>query len=152
MIRYQEETRPLGQSLNYFYDNRDRITYMLNARNQRINYNYADWGGLQSESHYLDDQATNLERIISHNYNLDGNLVSSNDDSIQVADLYSLNYDSLSRPLIQTIKYIPGGDKTLTYSYDRFGNRSSMSLNDGQLLSHSYSFDKRNRLTQANLP
>ncbi|MCF6264818.1 MAG: hypothetical protein L3J24_14695 [Xanthomonadales bacterium] len=125
---------------------------MLNARNQRINYSYADWGGLLSESHYLDDQATNLERIISHNYNLDGNLVSSNDDSIQVADLYSLNYDALSRPLTQTIKYIPGGDKTLSYSYDRFGNRSSMSLNDGQLLSHSYSFDKRNRLTQADLP
>ncbi|MCF6264821.1 MAG: hypothetical protein L3J24_14710, partial [Xanthomonadales bacterium] len=152
LSRRTQETRPLGQSLNYFYDNRDRITYMLNARNQRINYSYADWGGLLSQSHYLDDQATNLERIISHNYDLDGNLVSSNDDSIQAGDLYSLNYDALSRPLTQTIKYIPGGDKTLTYSYDRFGNRSSMSLNDGQLLSHSYSFDKRNRLIQANLP
>lgn len=49
-------------------------------------------------------------------------------------------------------KNIPGGDKTIDYDYDRFGNRAGLTLNDGTVSAATYDYDKRNRLTAATLP
>jgi RHS repeat-associated protein len=126
--------------------------FKINARGQRIEYDYADWGPVAEERHYADAAGTNLLRTQTFTYNLDGALEAASDDAVQAGDLYTLVYDALGRPDSETVHYIPGGDISLDYGYDRYGNRDGLTLDDGAITTYGYVFDPRNRLTAATLP
>jgi uncharacterized protein RhaS with RHS repeats len=66
--------------------------------------------------------------------------------------MLSYSYDALNRQITETIKYIAGGNKTLSVVYDRYGNQSSLILDDGITHTSTYQYNKRNQLTQAVLP
>ena len=70
-------------------------------------------------------------RTQSFGYDLNGNLTGATDDTLNGgAELYSITYDALNRPDVETVKYIPGGNRTLDSDYDRFGNRSGLMVDD----------------------
>ncbi len=152
LSRQTLETRPLGETISFVYTDRGQLDYKINARDQRLSYDYFDWGGVEEERHYADSAGTSLIRTISHVYNLDGRPASATDDTLQAGDLYTTVYDALGRVDSNTVKYIPGADKLLSYQYDRYGNRSMLTLDDGVASRHDYIYDKRNRLTDVTLP
>lgn len=143
---------PLGQTEQYVYDDRDRLDYVVNARGQKIDYGYEPWGPVSSAAWYATVSAPTPERTITYGLDIQGNIVSLTDDSIQAEPLYTYTYDELNRPDVTTATYIPGGDRTLDEGFDRFGNRNSLILNDGVVFSHSWIYDERNRLVSSSLP
>ena len=146
------ETRPLGETISFAYTDRSQLDYKINARGQRLGYDYFDWGGVEQERHYADSAGTSLIRTITYAYNLDGQPNSTADDTIQPGELYTTVYDALGRVDSITVKYIPGADKLLSYQYDRYSNRATLTLDDGVSSQHGYIHDKRNRLTDVTLP
>jgi RHS repeat-associated protein len=146
-------TQPLGQVVQYAYDGRGRLQQLTNARGNVLKYQYYDWGPLQEADHYTTASATTPARSLTYGYDNAGNLTSTGDSTLSPNPIYTASYDVLSRPQVVTVKYIPGGDRTLTNSYDRYGNRSQLSLVDGsQTLVYTYPVNKLNQLTTATLP
>lgn len=146
-------TQPLGQRVQYDYDARGRVVEKINARGQRIEYDYAAWGGLIEERRYGTTGATIPQQTITYGYDLNANLTSVTDNTVQAAPLYTQTYDALDRPDVQTLMYIPGGDWQIDNDYDRFGNRSRLTLaRDVAASVQSFDFDKRNLLTSIELP
>jgi RHS repeat-associated protein len=144
-------TQPLGQQTQYFYDGRDRVDYLVNARGHKLDYGYETWGPIKEEKQYPTTSSSTPTRTITNFYDLDGNVTSVVDDAVQATPTYALTYDQLGRLYDETAKYLPGGDRVLNHRYDRYGNRNTLTLNDGTALTNSYIFDKRNRLTSATL-
>lgn len=139
-------TLPLGQQTQFFYDSRDRLDYLLTARGQKIDYDYETWGALKEEKQYPTAVATTPDRTISYGFDLDGNLTSVSDSGVQVGPTYTATFDALSRLYDLTVKYIPGGDKVLSHRYNRFGERSDLTLQDGSTLAYSFAYDQQGRL------
>ena len=152
LSRVRSITQPLGQTVQKFYDARNRIDYTVNARGHKIDYLYEPWGEVSSVEYYATVAAPTPERKVSYSYDHALNLTSVTDDSIQATPLYTYTYDPLNRSDQTDVAYLPAGDRSLQYGYDRFGNQDSLVLNDGAALNHSYSYDKRNRLAGATLP
>ncbi|WP_444930348.1 RHS repeat-associated core domain-containing protein [Microbulbifer sp. SSSA002] len=157
--RKTAEQRPGGAVITYSYDGRNRLASKTGARGQVLQYTYEDWGGLAAIGHFAsatDYIGNNAERTQSFVYNNNGRLTQTIDTAIQNTALYTQSYDALNR-LKQTIShYIPGGDRTLAYSYNNRGNLSGISLDntaesDGTLVSHSFTYDDYNRLSSATL-
>lgn len=146
-------TQPLGQTVQTVYDSRGRMDYKINARGHLIDHEYAPWGELLQTQYFDSETDTTPDKTVSYVYDLALNLVEVTDDSIQPEPLYTYTHDALNRTDVVTVKYIPGGDRTLDYGYDRYGNRASLVFADGDdVYAHSYGYDKRNRLTDAVLP
>lgn len=143
--------QPLGQTVQYVYDSRDRLDYVVNARGNKLDYGYETWGALKEEKQYATTSSGTAVRTIGYGYDLDGNVTSVTDDAVQAGASYAMTYDVLGRLYDETVKYLPGGDRVLNHRYDRYGNRSGLTLNDGAAIAHSYVYDKRNRLTSATL-
>jgi RHS repeat-associated protein len=155
LSRQLTETKPLGQTLTYVYDSRDRLDYRLNARGHRIDYSYAPWGPVTREEVYNPDNTTGVpDETITYAYDRNGNLAETAYDAVQplTEPLYLITYDALDREDVRTVGYIPNITVTLDNDYDRYGNRTALNVNDGESLVHSYDFDKLNRLTQATVP
>ena len=138
--------------MQHVYDDRGRIDYSLNARNQKLDYDYELWGPVKEEKYYPTASATTADRTVTYGRDFNGNLTTITDDAIQPGSLYSMTHDALDRPDVTTIKYLPGGDRVLDSDYDRFGNRDTLTVTDGGTLTHSYTYNKLNRLDTANLP
>jgi YD repeat-containing protein len=60
LSRQLTETKPLGQTLTYVYDSRDRLDYRLNASGHRIDYSYAPWGPVTREEVYNPDNTSGV--------------------------------------------------------------------------------------------
>ena len=136
--------QPLGQTVQYRYDGRGRLARTVNGRGHAIDYSYAPWGDLQSATHY-DSEAdaiaqTNAQRTISYTYDLVGNMRSTSDSEVWTGvlagldpdaepanRLYTWTYDDLNRSDVTTAHYVYQG-ASLVSGYDRFGNRTGMSL------------------------
>lgn len=144
-------TQPLTQAVQFAYDSRDRIDFMVTARGQKLDYAYETWGPLKEEKQFPTTSASTPDRTIGYAYDNDGNLTSTTDDGIQGGSIYTLTYDVMSRPYDETIKYLPGGDRVLNHRYDRFGNRKELTLQDGTSVTHTYSYNKLNQLSSASL-
>lgn len=149
--RLTSVTQPLGQQMQYTYDSRDRLDFQVNARGNKIDYAYEEWGPIKDEKQYTTTSSGTPTRTISYTYDLEGNVTSVSDDAVQAAPSYTLFYDELGRIYDETVKYLPGGDRVLNHRYDRYGNRNTLTLNDGTALTNSFVFDKRNRLGSATL-
>jgi RHS repeat-associated protein len=151
LSRNTKRIQPLGQEVSFVYDNRDRIDYFLTARNQKIDYTYETWGQLKEERQYPTSSATTPDRTITYVRDNDGNILSVADSGIQSGNTFTVTYDEISRPYDETIKYLPGGDRTLQHRYDRFGNRSQLTLQDGTPVAYTYTYNKLDRLANATL-
>jgi RHS repeat-associated protein len=144
-------TSPLGQFVQHEYDGRDRVENTVTARGQRIAYSYEAWGPVKQERHFPTTSASTPDRTIDYGYDVDGNPTSVSDSAVQVAPIVLTTYDALSRRYDETMKYLPGGDRVLENRYDRYGNRSTLTLQDGGAITNTYTYDKRNRLAAATL-
>jgi RHS repeat-associated protein len=144
-------TQPLGQFVQYSYDSRDRIDFIVNARGNKIDYTYEGWGAVDAELEYPTTSAATPNRTIAYAYDNDGNVTSVTDDAIGAGPAYSMTYDELGRVYDETVKYIPGGDRILRHRYDRYGNRDELTLQDGAALTHAYTYNRLNQLTAADL-
>jgi RHS repeat-associated protein len=151
LSRQTSVTQPLGQQMQYAYDGRDRVDFVINARGNKLDYDYETWGPVKEEKQYTSTSSPTATRTISYVRDLDGNVTSVADDAVQGTPSYAITYDALSRVFDETIKYVPGGNRVLNHRYDRYGNRNTLTLNDGTALTNNYVFDKRNRLTAATL-
>jgi RHS repeat-associated protein len=155
LSRQLTETKPLGQTLTYVYDSRDRLDYRLNARGHRIDYSYAPWGPVTREEVYNPDNTTGVpDETITYAYDLNGNLTETAYDAVQPLNepLYTITYDPLDRENVRTVGYIPNLTVTLDNDYDRYGNRSRLIVDDGELLVHDYDYDRLDRVAQVTLP
>jgi len=149
------EIKPLGQTLQYAYDNRSRLANMITARGYKIEYDYAPWGPLISTEVFKpDNSGTTPDSTIRYDYDLAGNVTNVAYSDIQplTRPLYSIGYDALDRPDVTTVNYVPNKAITLDHEYDRYGNLSRLVVDDGAVLTHDYTFDKLNRLTGVSLP
>ena len=145
-------TLPMGQTVQKVYDDHDRVDYVINARGNKIVYNYDPWDTVSSIEYYSTASSPSPDRTVTFVYDNALNLTSVSDDSIQAGPLYTLTYDALNRADVKTVSYLPGGARTLNYDYDRYGNVSGSTLTDVVPLVHTYTYNKRNRLASAALP
>ncbi|HQZ36478.1 MAG TPA: DUF6531 domain-containing protein, partial [Ilumatobacteraceae bacterium] len=157
LSRRLTEIRPLGQSLSYAYDERDRLKTWTNSRGQQVRHDYHPWGPLLQSRHYADAAATTPLRTIAYTYDNRANLTAVSDDSIQAGTLWSANYDLLDRAQSTRAHYIPGAAAGIwvDQAWDRYGNLQSEGIRNastGEVLSTSYAYDNRNRLSGATLP
>ncbi|HKE92732.1 MAG TPA: RHS repeat-associated core domain-containing protein, partial [Povalibacter sp.] len=151
LSRLRVATRPMAQQVQYFYDDRNRVDYFLNARGQKIDLNYEPWGPLSEQRIFASAGASTPLRTISLSRDANGNLLSISDDGVQAGAMLSYTYDALNRTLDETISYIPGGNRVLQRRYDRFGNQKELSLVDGTTVSDLYTFNKLGQLAGASL-
>ena len=153
---------PDDLTVGYAYDGRGRLERVTNARGQILHSSYFAWGGLEKQVYDLDgDGAESGEREVSYTYDLDGHVTSTSDsdaaldfsEAIYTADP-STGYDALGR-LHQLSFRFPGsgGPRTLTSTYNRFGERTQLDLTQGaETLSHHWSYDAMGRLDTATFP
>ncbi len=155
LSRQLTETKPLGQVLTYVYDSFNRLDHRLTARGYKIDYSYAPWGPATKEE-VFDPGNTGVtpDQTITYAYDLNGNLTGTAYDAIQplAQPLYTITHDELNRTDVIAVGYIPNITVMLDSGYDRYGNRSTLTVNDGESLVHSYEYDHLNRLIQATLP
>ena len=144
-------TQPLGQQVQFVYDNRDRLDYLITAKSQKLDYAYEAWGPFKEEKQFPTLSAITADRTIAYARDNDGNVTSITDSGIQTGPSFAITFDSLNRPYDETVKYLPGGDRVLQHRYDRYGHRNQISLTGTGATSSAYSFDKLNRLASATL-
>jgi RHS repeat-associated protein len=144
-------TQPLGQQWSFVFDSRDRLDYVITARDQKVDYDYETWGLLKEEKQYPTSTSSAPNRTISYVRDNDGNVTSVTDTGVQAGEAYTFSYDALSRILDETFKYLPGGNRVLEHRYDRYGNRNQLTLQDGSAIAKAYVYNKLNRLTSVTL-
>jgi RHS repeat-associated protein len=151
LSRNTRVTQPMGQYVQYVYDTRDRVDFIINARGNKIDYDYESWGPVSSEREYPTTSAPTADRTIIYSRDNDGHVLSVADTDIAASPAYSMTYDPLGRPYDEVVRYIPGGDRTLKRRYDRYGNRKELTVLDGGALTNTYTYNKLNQLNAANL-
>lgn len=123
---------PLGHITQYFYNGNDNLDYKIDANGDTIDYDYNDYNELKV--------ITYPDHTVRFSYDNTGNLTSYNDGIIST----SYTYDALNRKEDVTVTY-PFGDRAISYTYDRFGNRSTSAYPDiGEI---RYFYDDMDRLT-----
>jgi RHS repeat-associated protein len=127
--RLIKETDPLGNSTTYAYDDNGNLIEKREAKGNTISFKY-------------DEEDRLIERAYPGNtdkysYDANGNMVAAYNNNIA----YSFEYDALNR---LTRKAIPTWNKSITYTYDAVGNRSTMADPDGGI--NNYVYDSNNRL------
>jgi len=150
LSRLTKIVQPLGQSESYQYDKRDRMTQLINANNQKIQYTYNAWGPLDRINYYANKTITTAERSAQYSYDVAGNITSILDNHLSPTAQYNFQYDALNRLSQQVANYLPTA-ATINYTYDNIGNRESLTLIDGQTITHNYTYNLLNQLTQAAL-
>jgi RHS repeat-associated protein len=141
--------QPLGQFVQYTYTVRDQLKSVINARGQEVEFNYFGWGGKQSEGHYPNVASTTPSRLIGFQYDEDGNMVEIADSALPVTPGYVMEFDAVGRLSRQRVRYIPGGERSFDYRYDRFGNRGGATLTDGTAYQSDLTYDRFNQIASA---
>jgi RHS repeat-associated protein len=149
LSRNTRVVQPLGQTVQYTYTVRDQLKSVINARGNKLELEYYAWGGKQSEAHYPTASSSTPSRSIGFQYDNDGNMVEIADSALSVTPAYVMQFDELGRLSEQRVRYIPGGERTFEYSFDRFGNRNGSTLQDGAPFSSSYAYNRFNQLLSA---
>lgn len=151
LSRKVRETKHLGQEIKYYYDQRDRLDYLVNARGHKFDYAYETWGPAHTLATYPTEASTTANRTVTFGYDNDLNINSVTDSSIQSGQLYAFTYDALNRVYDETIRYVPGGDRVLKHRYDRYGNRSNLDFVSGTTEQNSFLYNKLNQLASSTL-
>ena len=102
-------TPQIGNSTatEYFYDERGRLDYTVNARDDILDYEYYEWGPLEKIEFSSVSDPT-VYRTMSYTYDDVGNVLTAADDSVQAGDLFFATYDELERLDVLTETYIAG--------------------------------------------
>jgi RHS repeat-associated protein len=130
-------TKPMLQVTSYDYDANGNLIKKLDANNQITEYEYNAYNQLVKV--YYGGKVSPV-KTVSFSHDNVGNLLGWDDE------VYSATYvyDELNRVLSVATVY-PFGTKTVSYGYDRFGNKSTLDYPDG-ITTINYTYDTLNRL------
>lgn len=127
--RLMQETDPLGNATNYAYDDNGNLVRKTEPKGNVVSFKY------DQEAHLVErSYPGNTDK---YSYDANGQLVGAANNNIT----YSLEYDALGQ-LIK--KSIPSWNKAISYTYDKAGNRATMTDPDGG--TNTYTYDANNRL------
>jgi RHS repeat-associated protein len=137
-----ETTNPLGQTKHYFYD---LAEHTLDAKGQRIEFGYDASDQLIAK--VLKDASGATTDTVTYGYDLLGNLAAASDSDSGLA----FTFDPLGR--LAEARTLAGAAQpatTISYAYDKNGNRVRMTDPHGNLT--TYGYDPLNRLTTLTSP
>jgi len=144
--------QPMMEMVQYIYNDRDQLDYMVNARGHKIDYNYYYWGGLYQVQYFADTVTTTVDRTVTYTYDYNGNIINTFDSAVQVTALYAFTYDALDRSLQTFTNYMAGHMTVVGNTYDRYGNRDSVTLTDNQgTVTNLYGYNKLNQVSSIDL-
>jgi RHS repeat-associated protein len=123
--------QPLGQTEDYTYDDRDRVKTYTNVRGHHTVYDYYGWGPVDTIRYFNNAQASTPFRTVRFTYHSHGGVASVEDSAVKTGALYSYTYDSLFRPLTETLHYLPGDPLVLQYDYTGRGELLTLDLVKG---------------------
>ena len=126
---------------SYTYDNAGNISKETLGNGVETTYLYNSANALSAVTNKL---GSTVLSSYSYSYYLDGNQSQITDHT---GRSQSFDYDKLGR-LVQEADAKAGTSKTTQYTYDRFSNRSSMTVTGSEQTYTSYTYDGNNRLTQ----
>jgi RHS repeat-associated protein len=129
------ETNPLGYQQTFSYDAAGEQTGQTDYNGHQISYSY-NLAGWQTGETWLNSLNQAIYQA-TYSYNNAGQLTGASDPN----SAYSYNYDSAGRMTQEVVTY-PGLSAnplvTLTYGYDGFGRRTSLTDSLGGQLTYSY--------------
>jgi RHS repeat-associated protein len=128
---------PLNYITQYEYDANGNLLKKIDANNQITEYEYDHYNQLSKV--YYGGKASPL-KTITFSYDNLGNTLTFNDETYSA----TYDYDELSRVTAVATTY-PFGSKTISYTYDRFGNKKTLIYPDA-LGTITYNYDNLNRL------
>ena len=129
---------PLGQQLSFVYDDNGNIARRTAPDGRVTDYEYDAYNQLTGV--YYGGQAAPV-KTVTFTYDNAGNMLAWSDGASSGA--YA--YDGLNRVASETTTY-PFGSRTISYTYDRFGNRQT-AVYPGGMGTIAYGYDEFNRLT-----
>lgn len=129
--RINEIINPLGYSEKYYYDYKDRVIKKIDRDDNKTEYAYTPDGNLENIK-YADG------RHIKYRYNALGQLIAIED----ILGKTSIKRDTLGREVSVT----DHRNKSVTYEWDEFGNKSSITYPDGKTV--KYLFDDTDTLRE----
>ncbi|MFH2138363.1 MAG: RHS repeat-associated core domain-containing protein [Candidatus Omnitrophota bacterium] len=141
--RLIQVTSPMSQVTSYEYDANGNLTKKTDAKNQVIEYEYNAYNQL---THVYYGGKTSPIKTVAFTYDDVGNMETWSDGAYSATYIY----DELNRVLNVATQY-PLGTKTVSYTYDRFGNKATLIYPDA-LGAVTYSYDAFNRLVQVTGP
>jgi len=132
-VRFQGDSRDtLSPPTHYEYDGNDNLTTRTDANRRETIYTYSPYNELKTVTYPV---STNVEFF----YDDAGNLTSYTQSPYSA----TYTYGALNR--LETFRQAyPGFNKLITYSFDPFGNRKTMT--DPQSEVATYEYDRLNRL------
>ncbi|OGX05564.1 MAG: hypothetical protein A3G87_00340 [Omnitrophica bacterium RIFCSPLOWO2_12_FULL_50_11] len=125
-------TNPLTFATQYEYDANDNLTKRLDANAHETLYTYDSYDQLKTITYPVSGG-------VEFFYDDSGNLTSYGQGAYQA----SYTFDKLNRLETVTQQY-PGFEKVISYTYDSFNNRKTMTDPEGIVT--TYSYDRLNRL------
>jgi len=143
--RMVQETRPLGQRIDYAYDAVGNLTQVTDPLGQVKKYTYDAANRRIKEDHYAAGGSIPV-KTISYTYNTLDRLTGYNDGTTTAAYTYDTKQ---LRQIGESLNY---GPFTLASStaYNALGQKSSQTYPDGA--TYTYSFDTNNQLSTVDLP
>ncbi|RLB05483.1 MAG: hypothetical protein DRG83_02520 [Deltaproteobacteria bacterium] len=134
-------TSPLNAKEYYEYDSKGRVSRKIDANGVQSDYVFDSQDRITKITIH-----SNPQRVLEFTYE-DNNLHAYTDSAISSNPIYTYSYDALNRVIRCDNNLI---NKTLEYSYNRFGMRDGLTLretNGAILFSYSYGYDSADRLT-----
>jgi RHS repeat-associated protein len=128
--------RPDGSALKTVYDGVGNVTQQIDGLGNATNYQY---NALNQRKTMVDP----LNRSTQYKYDGVGDLLTVQNPKDNAAS-YTMSYDPGNQ--LKTITYSDGHTPTVSYSYDRDGQRQQMTDGTGTT---TYTFDSLHRLTQS---
>lgn len=130
---------PGGNTTQYSYNKNGNVIGKITPNE------YSDPGGADPIVYTYDNYNRLIQtdypdgKVVTHSYDLSGNMTGWDDGTLSS----STAYDELNRVVQVTTNY-PSFSKTISYTYDRFGQKTTMTL-DGNVT--TYNYDALGRLT-----
>ncbi|MCX6901397.1 MAG: PASTA domain-containing protein [Verrucomicrobia bacterium] len=122
--RMQSITDPLGQTRRMEYDKRGRLIRLTDAKGQSTTFSY-DAQGRWLERHLADG------RIVRYSYDANGYTAGVDDGQ------FPIRYERDASGRVLKLQ-LPALKRTLSFSYDKLGNRTRMEDSGGQVVEHGY--------------
>ncbi|MFH1777869.1 MAG: DUF6531 domain-containing protein [Candidatus Omnitrophota bacterium] len=136
--RVSKITDALGYSTEYSYDSVGNLIKKTDANSQITEYEYDKVNKLTKV--YYGGKTAPI-KTVEFTYDAVGNMLAWNTSTAQSA---GFTYDALNR-VTQVSTTYPFGTKTVSYTYDKVGNRKTLTYPDG-IGTVNYTYDALNRL------